>query len=359
MISGVLTTLCFLLGMASDSVESQAMNAWFLRMYLPEVRRTERVYGELSLHATTELLTSSGGSNGDARQARYWACDGCYRVDTRHEPYLDRALTMIAGHDFSAVIWKDHRGSNHRPCPVKCSPRDAVLQQIRVVMPLAFAPWCWHQQSVEELFLEENATITGLSVTADPQLGRVCNISWKYRDRGVFREGGEFSFAMDRSWVLLRVSRSLNDSTRLEGCFTYGDEEIAGVPVIRTAEYWCETLRGRTQHMRMTRNAYAIMSSRSDLFDPCREQIRAALACTSAPAHGRWGAVAPGLLGLGAVVVALQGWRHFARRNTCFAGNGFARCMRRSREARRPNGTAYETQEKACIRLRDSGRPGV
>ncbi|MFG0334147.1 MAG: hypothetical protein ACF8TS_12350 [Maioricimonas sp. JB049] len=303
------------MGTAPDAVQCNVMNAWFLHNYRPAAHRIERVYGRLSMRVTIERFTGPG--RGQSRPGRYWAHDGCARVNARHEPYLDRELTLIADHDVGTAIWQQLPVHRHRPSRVKCASRESVLQQIRLVMPIAFAPWYWCQQRVEDLFVNDAAMVTGITVTTDPEAGRVCNVSWKYSDRGFFRPGGTFCFAMDRSWPLLSVSHHLNNSTCLAARFTYDDEEIAGVPVIRSAEYWCESTGGLSLHRRMTRDSYAVMSSPSDIFDPCRLQIASALSCPPPSAQGRWGAIVAGLLGLGAVAVALQAWRHVYRPNAC------------------------------------------
>lgn len=313
MISGTIAAIFVAVGTAPDAVESGVLNAWFLDAYQPAVRRVERVYGHLTMQVSTHR--HCGPNQGVVSRARYWSFNGCCRVDTRHEPYLNRDCTLIVTPDVGGIAFSGRPVCQQRTCYAGAVSRQCVVQQVRVVCPLAFAPWYCSQQTVEELFLQENATITRCTVDDDPNLGRVCDISWKYLDRGVFRRGGRFRFAMDRSWVLLSTVLDLDDLHRSVARYTYGDEEIEGVPVVLSGEYSLASASGLELVRVCRRHAFSALDSPPDVFDLSRHRIMAAMSDTVADSGIRWDVVAPGLFGVLAVGMFLRGWRRRSGRD--------------------------------------------
>lgn len=322
MISGTIAVIFLAVGTAPDAVESGVLNAWFLATYRPAVRQVERAYGNLTMQVSTQR--HCGPNQGVVSRARYWSFDGCCRVDTRHEPYLDRDCTLMATRQAGGIAFSGAPAWPQRARHTDTVSRQCVIQQIRVVCPLAFAPWYCSQQTVEELFLQENATITRCTVDDDPNLGRVCDISWKYLDRGVFRRGGRFRFAMDRSWVLLSTVMDLDDLHRSVSRYTYGDEEIEGVPVVLSGEYSLASASGLELVKVCRRHAFSALDSPPDVFDLSQHRIVAAMSDTVADSGIRWDAVAPGLFGALAVGVFLRGWRHRSGRDAARRQEAFS-----------------------------------
>ncbi|MFG0297058.1 MAG: hypothetical protein ACF8PG_14210, partial [Maioricimonas sp. JB045] len=160
---------------------------------------------------------------------------------------------------------------------IEATSSGQVLEQMRLVMQLPFAPWSFRQSSIRDLFLAGDARVFQVTVDTDTPDGRVCIVDWGFVNDGCLGRTGRFRFAMDRSWVLLEAESQLDSMNWTGICCRYGDEKIGDVPMIASADLWFRNRGGRRIFRTFQRKSFTPVTTPPDVFNPMIEQVVAEL----------------------------------------------------------------------------------
>jgi len=275
MVTGALAAMLVSTGITFAQLEPIATNAWFMQSYVPAARRVEDVYTHLSMRAGVESIQGSGIHR--SRHVRFVAFGGRSRIDTMTSSDGECIGTMIAADEEGVII---RRRQSHRLRGVRrieATSSGQVLEQMRLVMQLPFAPWSFRQSSIRDLFLAGDARVYQVTVDTDTPDGRVCIVDWGFVNDGCLGRTGRFRFAMDRSWVLLEAESQLDSMNWTGICCRYGDEKMGDVPMIASADLWFRNRGGRRIFRTFQRKSFTPVTTPPDVFNPMIEQVVAEL----------------------------------------------------------------------------------
>ncbi|QDU39061.1 hypothetical protein Mal4_33960 [Maioricimonas rarisocia] len=295
MAAGALATMLVLLGGSHQQHDSGVMATWFRANYARESARVEQVYSRLGIEMREVELT--GCRAGTIRHLHYVGGGNRFRVDTLDVATGRFKSTFIATPDENLIVRRGEADRAHLVRAIEDVSLDRMTELMRIGVPLAFAPYCWVEYRICDLFTKENVRIREVSFDDDPDYGRVCDVQWHFVDAGRDGRFGRLRFAMEHSWVLLQTTFQLDATYRLGATFSYGEEAIDGVPIITVADYWSEQHGERKPLRQITRESFAPVTPTPDLFDPFVYKVAARLTAAVDTSHDWAGTITPFVLG--------------------------------------------------------------
>ncbi|MFG0333648.1 MAG: hypothetical protein ACF8TS_09830 [Maioricimonas sp. JB049] len=295
MAAGALATMLVLLGGPHAELEPEIMATWFRASYAREGARVERVYSRIGLEMReTELAGCRAGS---VRRLHYAGGGHRFRVDTLDAATGRLLSTFFATPEENLIVRRGEADRSHHVRAIEDVSLDRMTELLRIGVPLAFAPYCWVEYRICDLFAKDNVRIREVSFDDDPTYGRVCDVRWEFVESDQYSRFGHLRFAMEHSWVLLQTSFQLDPTYQLGADFSYGQQVIDGVPIVTVADFWSEQSGERKPLRQITRESFSPVPPTSELFDPFVYKVAAQLGAAVHSGHDWTGTITPFVLG--------------------------------------------------------------
>ncbi|QDU39066.1 hypothetical protein Mal4_34010 [Maioricimonas rarisocia] len=307
MTASAIVTLLFVSGAMPVRLEPAATRAWLLSTYPPAVARGEAAYDRLMMSIACENWRESGQR--EIVSARFAAFDGQIHLDFLRDDSAQFADLYFMRPGDSLIVHRENLVEGRPFCTVQPRDFESLISGIRSSYSLPFAPWYTGDLAICKMLSADDVSIHCVTLTDDPDLGRLCTVDWSYCIEHPRPPFGSFCFAVDRGWVLLSQTRMTDRRNGFVVRLDYDDSEIAGIPVIRSAEHSVIADGRQILKRRFERMWFTPLEAPADLIDPTVYRIASVLSPPVPVKPRLWRTALPAMIGLILLSLAIQVWR--------------------------------------------------